>query len=123
MTLTITSEHVKDGKYIGVNDVTAWQGSIEIAADLGTVSFASGLSATGSIAALAGSGIKAGGGIEAGLSVTCAAVLTTKYRVFAGLATWKATVTADESRVTCERFVGGTVAFGTLVETDKMMTA
>jgi len=68
-------------------------------------------------------GIKAGYGIEAGLSITCKTVLKFSYRLFAGIAIWKRTVTDAEKTITCKRCEGGTVEYGTLVETDKKAIA
>lgn len=52
------------GKYVGAADVTNFDGSIEITANLGQIGFEFALRATFSITAEAGSGIKAGSGIE-----------------------------------------------------------
>ncbi|MEM9165989.1 MAG: hypothetical protein AAGB48_03085 [Planctomycetota bacterium] len=67
-TLTITSEHVRDGKYTGP-DVSDYDGHIELESDLGWVRFEGDVCARGQIYAKAGSGIKAGLGIEAGLGI------------------------------------------------------
>ena len=68
--LTITREDIDDaGNYIGASDVSAWQGRIEIAADLGWVRFAGDVRATQSIIAMQGSGIKAGDSIKAGWGI------------------------------------------------------
>jgi hypothetical protein len=71
---------------------------------------------------MAGLGIEAGWGIEAGFSITCGATLIAAYRIFAGIASWKKTVTDAERTVTCQRLGGGEVAYGVLVETSPMET-
>ena len=65
-TLKITAADVKNGKYVGKEDVSDFEGHIEIAGGLGWVTFAGFLSASGYISAGAGSGIEAGEGIKAG---------------------------------------------------------
>ena len=64
----------------------------------------------------AGEGIEAGWGIEAGLWVKCKKALSFRYRLFAGTATWKETVTDDEQLVECGRLKRGTVVTGVLRE-------
>jgi len=64
----------------------------------------------------AGWGIEAGSGILAGLSITCKKVLSFRFRLFAGVAVYKQTVTDEEKRVTCGRLDGGEVVYGQVVE-------
>ena len=69
-TLVITQDLLNaNGEYIGADEVSQFDGHIEIAADLGVVKFSAGLRATGRIRSGAGSGIKAGEGIEAGSGI------------------------------------------------------
>ena len=65
----------------------------------------------------AGWGIEAGEGIEAGLSITCKLSLNIAYRIFAGLALWKETVTDEEKTITCGKLERGEVCYGILKET------
>jgi hypothetical protein len=58
-----------DNVYIGGADVSGYDGSIEIAADLGVVRFKASLVAKLRIRALAGSGIEADSGIKAGRGI------------------------------------------------------
>jgi hypothetical protein len=73
--LKLTAEHFKKNPneywsdYIGTEDVSDYDGSIEITADLGCVRFSGNLKAKGFIRALSGSGISAGSGIEAGWGI------------------------------------------------------
>ena len=95
-----------------------FEGSIEIAANLGTVSFLS-LIATGFINALSGSGIeaglgiKAGWGIEAGLGIK-AKFISVKLRIFAGMISWRLP-TPEETEIRAE-ILSGIVALGTVVK-------
>lgn len=100
----ITKDQIDaEGYYTGAS--AAFDGHLEIAANLGTVRFKLSVSAKGSIIATAGSGIEAGWGIEV------------KLRVFAGLCIWRIP-TEEEQTVTCKKFTG-TLAYGKLVETSK----
>ena len=121
-----------DNIYIGHDDVTAWPGHIEIAADIGTVYFKTDLSATGCIRALSGSdieagrdikagwGIKAGRDIEAGLSI-CAKYVSCNLRIFAGLCSWRLP-DPDEQQVRAE-IRSGTLSFGKHVKADETEAA
>jgi len=110
-TLKITVAEVKDGVYIGP-DVSAWQGHIEIAAELGRIKFSGAISARGKIFAQAGSGIEAGWGIEAGRGIV-SKWLSCRLRIFAGLVNWRLPEPGeDEIRAEIR---GGTVALGTVV--------
>ena len=127
-TLRITAADVKDGKYVGKEDVSNFEGHIEIAGGLGWVTFAGYLCASGYISAGAGSGIKAGEGIEAGwgieagegivsgLWISCKAVLTFRLRLFAGVCWWRE-ITDDEKTITCGVLRGGEVCYGIVKET------
>ncbi len=116
-TLKITKADLDgDGYYTGTALDSVYDGHIEIAAGLGYVRFRKTIAVRGRVVALTGSGIKAGEGIEAGLSIVCRAWLTARLRVFAGLCLWRLPTDAEQT-ITCERFEGGTVAFGRLVET------
>lgn len=109
-TLTITKAMLDaDNTYVGETDVTEYDGHIEIAADLGCVRFTSGLSAAGSLRALAGSGIEAGWGIKADFSII-AKFVTTKQRIFVGLCLWREPK-PDEMELRAE-LRSGTLAFG-----------
>ena len=68
-TLHITRAHVKDGSYVGEQDVSNWKGHIKLAEGLGIVQFNTTIRATGRIHVSPGTGIKATGGIEYGLSL------------------------------------------------------
>ena len=58
-------------------------------------------------------GIEAGSGIEAGLSIF-AKTISSKYRIFAGLCTWKF---PDEHETLIQaKLLEGTVAFGKLID-------
>ena len=134
--LTITREDIDDaGNYIGASDVSAWQGRIEIAADLGWVRFAGDVRATQSIIAMQGSGIKAGdsikagGGIEAGSGIKAglgieaglgikAKWLSVRLRIFAGVCMWRLPE-PGEMEIRAE-LRSGTVAFGKHIQPDRM---
>ena len=98
-----------DNFYVGATDVSDFDGSIEIAADLGRVRFKAGVKAKFSIRALAGSGISAGWGISAGFSVV-AKWIEARLRIFAGLCAWREP-TPEETEVRAE-LRNCTVAFG-----------
>jgi len=69
-TLTITKADLDEtGSYVGQEDVSDFDGHIEIAADLGRVKFSTSVRALGRIRAHIGSGIEAGNGIEAGWGI------------------------------------------------------
>src|SRR3990167_2120627 len=103
-------------EYIGKEDVSDYDGSIEIAGELGCVVFAS-LKAKGRIEAKSGSGISAGDGISAGLCITCKKVLKVGFRIFAGTSKWRKEVTDEEKTITCKKLESGKVEYGLLVET------
>ena len=94
-TLSITQDQLNDnGEYIGADDVSQFDGHIEIAANLGVVRFSAGLQATGRIKSGDGSGIKAGDGIEAGLGIKAGLSIDSKtvaarLRIFVGLCMWR----------------------------------
>ena len=132
-TLRLTAKDFKETnfywkEYIGTEDVSDYDGNIEIEANLGYVRFDS-LKAKGYIIAKSGSGIKAGNGIEAGdgieagngieagLSITCKLSLNIACRIFAGLALWKETVTDEEKTITCGKLEHGEICYGILKET------
>ena len=58
-------------------------------------------------------GIESGGGIEAGLSIICKQVLSFRFNLFAGTATWKK-ATPEEMEVICAKVNGGEIKSGTL---------
>ena len=132
-------------EYTGSADVSDYAGSIEIAAGLEWVWFAS-LKASGYILAEAGSGIKAGRGIEAGEGIKAgrgieagwgieagsgikagwgieagfsvdAKWVEARLRIFAGLCAWRLP-DPDEMEIRAE-LRNGVVAFGTLVPAKK----
>jgi len=119
-TTRITAADLTDGRYTASHDLIV-DGHLEIAANLGHVTIAGAIRVTGQIVALSGSGIeagwgiKAGEGIEAGWGITCTGVFTVRLRVFAGLCLWRLPTEAEQT-ITCSRFVGGTIAYGTLIE-------
>ena len=126
-TLVLKKEHFKETEnywkeYVGTEDVSNFEGNIEIEGGLGYVRFSGFLRASGFIRSLAGSGIeagwgiKAGSGIKAGLWITCGLVLHVGYRIFAGTATWKEAVSDEEKTITCKRLAKGTVEYGLLVQ-------
>ena len=150
--LRLSAKHFKETEYyykiyIGDEDVSAFDGSIEIEGGLGWVKFAS-LYASRHIIAKAGTGIeagegikagegieagwgikagegieagwgiKAGEGIEAGLSIVCKATIKFKYRLFAGTATFRNKLNED-AKIVCGRLDGGVVCYGNVTETLK----
>ena len=122
-TLVLKKEHFKETEnywkeYVGTEDVSNFEGNIEIEGGLGYVRFSGFLRASGFIRSLAGSGIeagwgiKAGWGIEAGFSISCNGVVSSSLRIFAGVCGWRIP-TADEQCIVCTQ-VNGIVAHGTL---------
>jgi len=138
-TLNITSKEVKETKYyykeyIG-EDVSDFEGNIEIEENLGCVRFSS-IKANGYIWAKEGSEIEAGEGIEAGWrikagseieagegikageGITCKKELTFRYKLFAGTCLWK-TLTDAEKTITCGKLNpidGAKVEYGIVKE-------
>ena len=129
--LKITKNDVKETEnywkdYVGKEDVSQYDGHIEIEGGLGYVRFTGRLCATGHIIAEAGSGIKAGSGIEAGsgikagegieagLFISCKLMLNVAYRIFAGVAVWKENPTDEEKTITCGKLENGKVEYGIL---------
>ena len=132
-TLKLTKKDFKDTdnywkEYIGKEDVSDYQGNIEIEGNLGYLRFTS-IKVSGYIVAEAGSGIKAGRGIEAGegieasegieagLTINCKLSLNIACRIFAGLALWKKEVKDEEKTITCGNLENGKVEYGILNET------
>ena len=115
-TLVITQDLLNaNGEYIGADEVSQFDGHIEIAADLGVVKFSAGLRATGRIRSGAGSGIKAGEGIEAGGGIKAGLSINSKtvaagLRIFAGLYMWRIPE-PQEMEIKAE-LRGGTIAHG-----------
>ena len=122
-----------DNFYVGATDVSDFDGSIEIAADLGRVRFKAWVKAKFSIRALAGSGISAGLGISAGDGISAGSGISAgdgisagsgisagfsvvakwieaRLRIFAGLCAWREP-TPEETEVRAE-LRNCTVAFG-----------
>ena len=138
-TLVITQDLLNaNGEYIGADEVSQFDGHIEIAADLGVVKFSAGLRATGRIRSGAGSGIKAGEGIEAGWGIKAgsgieagdgieagfsisAKWVSSRLRIFAGLCLWRLP-RPEEAQIHAE-LRSGTIAFGELVEPEKEAAA
>jgi len=134
-TLTITKADLDEtGSYVGQEDVSDFDGHIEIAADLGRVKFSTSVRALGRIRAHIGSGIEAGNGIEAGWGIEAgdgikagwgikagfsisAKILTARLRIFAGLCAWRLP-TPEEMQIHVE-VLSGTVAFGEVVSPAK----
>jgi len=146
-TFVIKKEHLdKDNYYIGIEDLSNFDGNIESEENLGYVKFKTNLSAKGYIFFRSGSGIKAGRGISAGwgieagrgieagsgisagcgisagwgisagLGISCKLELSCKYRIFAGLWVWGNLSSDDEKTITCGKLVSGTVEYGILKE-------
>ena len=132
-TLKITKKDLdKDGFYIGKVDFSEYSkkydGQIEIEGNLGSVRFKKGLHCAYSITASAGSGISAGRGISAGSGISAGwgisagegisakLELSASYNIFAGVSRWKK-AEGDDKKITCGKFVKGTIAYGDLVET------
>ncbi len=120
-TLHLVAKDFKDSdsyykNYIGKEDVSNYQGNIEIEGNLGYVRFEGYLIATGYIIAEAGSGIEAGEGIKAGFTIFCKLALNIRLRIFAGLTIYKKP-TKQEMQITCGKLEKGEVCFGELIET------
>ena len=131
-------------EYVGKEDVSVYEGNIEIEGGLGYVRFAS-LKATGFVLSGAGTGIEAGMGIEAGegiksgwgieagwgiksgwgieagagivsgLEITCKLALSSSLRIFAGVCWWRK-IDEEEKTITCGKLESGVVAYGILKE-------
>ena len=136
-TLKLTAKDFKKSTsywkdYIGKEDVSDFQGHIEIEGNLSYVRFeklkalghiwaeaGTGIKAGEGIEAgegiKAGTGIKAGWGIEAGWSIKCKFTLCIGLRIFAGLCLWR-TPTQDELLIECGKLEKGEVCYGTLKE-------
>jgi hypothetical protein len=168
-TLKLTASDFKETgsyykEYIGTEDVTNYDGNIEIEANLGWVRFALTLKASGSIVAMAGTGIKAGEGIEAGWGIKAGwgieagtgieagegieagtgieagegikagwgieagtdidagegieagGMIKFADRLFAGTAVYRS-IKNEIKEVKCKKLEGGTVCYGTVIET------
>ena len=109
----VTSEQVKDGKYIGEVDLSNFDGHIEIEADLGTVYFSGRLAATDYIWAKSGSGIKAGTYIEAGGSITAGTYIEAGGSITAG----------DYIKAGTYIEAGGSITAGDYIEAGGSITA
>ncbi len=88
-TLKITAKDIKKSDsywsdYIGKEDVSNYDGHIEIEGGLGYVRFPGYIRATGRICAEAGSGIKAGSGIEAGEGIEAGSGIEAGWGIKAG---------------------------------------
>ena len=145
-TLKLTANDFKQSDsywkdYIGKEDVSNYEGHIEIDGNLGWVKFIR-LGASGFISASAGGGIEAGTaieagegieagwgieagtGIKAGLSITCKLTLKINYNIFAGICYRRKYVSDEDKTITCGKFEGGKVEYGILKEiglpTDKI---
>ena len=124
-TLHLSAEHFKDTdegrEYCGPEDLSDFDGHVEIDAGLGVVVFGA-IRISGFLSAGAGTGIKAGWGIEAGTGIKagegigCGGVLKFNYRLFAGTSPY---VSDPDSTVRCKRLEGGTLAYGELIEGGK----
>ncbi|MFA5636579.1 MAG: hypothetical protein WC977_11845 [Anaerovoracaceae bacterium] len=136
-TLHLSAEHFKDTdegrEYCGPEDLSDFDGHVEIDAGLGVVVFGairiSGFLSAGAGTGIeagegieagtgieAGGGIDAGGGIKAGGGIGCGGVLKFNYRLFAGTSPY---VSDPDSTVRCKRLEGGTLAYGELIEGGK----
>ena len=131
--------------YIGKEDISNYDGNVEIEGGLGYVKFNSinikgyllaragtgikagcGIKAGWDIEAgygieagwgiEAGAGIKAGDGIKAGWGITCKKSLNIGLRIFAGLYLWRKP-TKNELEITCGKLESGEVCYGDLIET------
>ena len=114
-TLKITKNDNKNGRY--TTEAVNFEGHIEIAADLGWVSFTS-LKATGHISAKACTGIEASEGIEAGEGIKAGEGISVGLRIFAGLIMWRKP-RPEEMEIKCQRLLSGEVAYGNLIEVTK----
>ena len=114
-TLVITNKDIKDNKYIA--GAVNFKGNVEIAADLGWLSFAS-LKVTNSIVTGAGTGIKADEGIEAGGGIEAGVNISAGLRIFAGLIMWRKPK-LEELEIKCQQLESGEVACGNLIETNR----
>lgn len=126
-TLKITAKDIKKStsywsNYIGKEDLSNFDGNVEIDNNLGWVRFDS-ISVTGHLLAgsgtgiVAGLGIVAGDGIQAGLSITCKENLNVGYRIFAGTATWIENISDEDKTITCGKLEHGEIEYGILKET------
>jgi len=115
-TLKLTKKDFKqsDGywkDYIGKEDLSDFDGNLEIESDLGWCKFNS-LKVKGYIFVKAGSGIEAGwgikagdgieagSGIKAGLSITCKLSISWTYKIFSGICYWR-DIDDSEKTITC----------------------
>ena len=108
-----TNSYYKE--YCGSENVTDFNGHLEIEGNLGWVKFTS-VKVSGYIVVKAGSGIEAGEGIKAGLIITCKLSLKFAYRIFAGICYWRKELKDEDKLITCGKFEGGEVAYGILKE-------
>ena len=83
MSVNVTSEHVKDGLYIGPSLANV-EGDITVATNLGWFTVEGPIAATGNICIERGTGIKAGEGIAAGLGITAGWSITAGWGITAG---------------------------------------
>ena len=112
-TLRLTEKDFKETdyywkEYCGKEDVSDFDGNIEIEGNLSYVRFDS-MKVSGHIWAEAGTSIKAG------LSISCKLVLKFSYRLFAGVAVWRNKYN-EEKKITCGRLEGGEVCYGDVEE-------
>ena len=68
-TYVITKDQVKDGVYVGSQDLSIIDGHLQVEADLGWFRVTGSVIAKGSIFIKAGSSIEAGNSIKAGTSI------------------------------------------------------
>ena len=104
--------------YVGKEDLSDFDGHLEIEGKLGWVHFVS-IKVSGRIVAEAGSGIKAGWGIEAGLAITCSANISASLRIFAGLCICRMP-TEEEKKITCRKLEKGSIEYGVLEEKEEL---
>ena len=83
MSVNVTSEHVKDGLYIGPSLANV-EGDITVATNLGWFTVEGPIAATGNICIERGTGIKAGEGIAAGLGIKAGNGITAGWGITAG---------------------------------------
>ena len=115
-TYVITKDQVKDGVYVGSQDLSIIDGHLQVEADLGWFRVTGSVIAKGSIFIKAGSSIEAGSSIKAGWGIACKTLLSWKWQLFAGVCWWRKSTDKDK-QIICGKAEGGTVEYGILTQT------
>jgi hypothetical protein len=63
--------------------------------------------------------VKAGGSVTAGLNIFARGNISATFRIFAGVASWLKSPSAEQKQIACGRLTLGEVCYGDLVETEK----